>query len=746
MSRRPVFLWLLWVSLLCCGMAVAQTPRLHWLGTFGGGYSLGRSISADGTTVVGWFGGSYASDQRAALWKVGERPVAIPHLGGGESQAYDISADGNIVVGYSRDSRGNWRAFRWTPATGTQPLDTANRDSSAHGVNANGSMIVGEMRAFQIGSPSRAFRWTAETGMQDIHTLTDPRQSFATDVSADGRVIVGACITPTNRYRAFRWTAETGMQLIHPVGSDESIARGIAADGNTIVGYYIDARGDYRACYWGANGLLQEVPVPSDYRYSVAWGASADGSVIVGEVRTTISTERRAFRWNRSSGVFELIGDFGGGQSVAYGVSDDGQTICGAATAPDRSRLAFRWRAETGLVNLGSLSANSSVAYDVSADGRVVVGICSNTAGGERAFMWTLDAGLHPLAATPANIRHGAYGISADGSAIVGYSEWRNSYNTLQIGPTLWTNSSSYLLTGIDSEGEALKISANGEVVIGWLRGTRGYNRPFRWKASEGAINLAPPQWDSQNINIRAHVVDARGESVAGIITIITTQMFRWTVQSGFEVIPSPAEYPNAYPRGISADGRLVVGSPSAGEHRPDTRGEECLREGFRLAVRSAGREHDDRPPPPGIGLERSEQPQGRPAGEREPHAEPREREPGGGRRRGRPHVRREPLEQPPDEPVGGMRDVRPSPGEHAVRGERERDPRRDPRGPEQPRARVQAPRCRKVSSESQRPTRCPLSQTVPARFLPRSETASGGRQLAEGVTCAGRVDRTHSV
>lgn len=560
MSRRPVFLWLLWVSLLCCGMAVAQTPRLHWLGTFGGGYSLGRSISADGTTVVGWFGGSYASDQRAALWKVGERPVAIPHLGGGESQAYDISADGNIVVGYSRDSRGNWRAFRWTPATGTQPLDTANRDSSAHGVNANGSVIVGEMRAFQIGSPSRAFRWTAETGMQDIHTLTDPRQSFATDVSADGRVIVGACITPTNRYRAFRWTAETGMQLIHPVGSDESIARGIAADGNTIVGYYIDARGDYRACYWGANGLLQEVPVPSDYRYSVAWGASADGSVIVGEVRTTISTERRAFRWNRSSGVFELIGDFGGGQSVAYGVSDDGQTICGAATAPDRSRLAFRWRAETGLVNLGSLSANSSVAYDVSADGRVVVGICSNTAGGERAFMWTLDAGLHPLAATPANIRHGAYGISADGSAIVGYSEWRNSYNTLQIGPTLWTNSSSYLLTGIDSEGEALKISANGEVVIGWLRGTRGYNRPFRWKASEGAINLAPPQWDSQNINIRAHVVDARGESVAGIITIITTQMFRWTVQSGFEVIPSPAEYPNAYPRGISADGRLVVG------------------------------------------------------------------------------------------------------------------------------------------------------------------------------------------
>lgn len=559
---RRIWIGLSWVfaSIVCCASLRAQTPRLYWLGTFGGGYSLGRSISADGSTVVGWFGGSYASDQRAARWKTGERPVAIPHLGGGESRAYDVSADGNVVVGYSSDRNGVWRAFRWTPDSGTVVLDAANRESTAYGVSADGEVIVGAMRDRRIGSPARAFRWTAASGMQDIHTLNTPSQSNAYDVSADGRVVVGACITSDNRYRAFRWTPASGMQLIHPAESSESVARAISADGNTIVGYYLNARGDYQACYWDADGALHDIPVPANFRYSAAWGASADGSVIVGEVRASFSGESRAFRWHRASGVFELLGDFGGGQSVAYAASADGQTLCGWAQAPDRSRLAFRWRADTGLVNLGALGASSSVAYDVSADGRTVVGVASNTVSSERAFQWNPEVGLQPLPTPPFNTQSAAYSVSADGSVVVGYTCRPLGYALPPIA-TLWSGSTFQTLDAFDRDSEAVKVSADGTVLIGWFRNTQGYQRPFRWNAQEGVVNLAPPQWDAQSFDIRAVAISANGQVVIGnLLNAASYQVFRWTPLAGFEVIPPDPSYSNALAYGISPDGRFMVG------------------------------------------------------------------------------------------------------------------------------------------------------------------------------------------
>ena len=69
--------------------------------------------------------------------------------------------------------------------------------SEAHGVNADGSVVVGG--ATNANGFTRAFRWTAETGMQDLNELlkdvgvnmTGIELYQASGVSADGHFIVG---------------------------------------------------------------------------------------------------------------------------------------------------------------------------------------------------------------------------------------------------------------------------------------------------------------------------------------------------------------------------------------------------------------------------------------------------------------------------------------------------------------------------------------------------------------------------
>lgn len=93
------------------------------------------------------------------------------------------------------------------------------------------------------------------------------------------------------------------------------------------------------------------------------------------------------------------------------------------ATAWGVSMTTLALSSVQSLIWLGiTPGTNQSTAYGVSADGRVVVGSSRTTAGLPRAFRWTAQTGIVEIPNTLGGSRSEAFGVSADGSTIVGYA------------------------------------------------------------------------------------------------------------------------------------------------------------------------------------------------------------------------------------------------------------------------------------------------------------------------------------
>ncbi len=256
--------------------------------------------------------------------------------------------------------------------------------------------------------------------------------------------------------------------------------------------------------------------VPPGGSSSEAWGVSADGRVVVG--RASVAGYHRAFRWTASGGMQDLGTLPGGRYSAAYDVSADGRVIVGLAESAfppplfPYGQCAFRWTAEGGMQNLGTLGSRGdegSEAYGVSDDGRVIVGM-SGSDFGPRAFRWTASGGMQDLG-TLSGRYSTAYGASADGSVVVGYS-WEPGG-----APFRWTASEGMqnlgALPGGNGRGVAYGVSADGRVVVGYADAS-GHWRAFVWRAGEGMRNLN--QLYADLLPGGSHLVEARDISPDG--------------------------------------------------------------------------------------------------------------------------------------------------------------------------------------------------------------------------------------
>jgi probable HAF family extracellular repeat protein len=127
--------------------------------------------------------------------------------------------------------------------------------------------------------------------------------------------------------------------------------------------------------------------LPKGAYWSQAYGASKDGSVVVGQ--GSIANGTRAFRWT-SKGMADLGTVAKRKYSAAWGCSEDGSVVVGESfSARGKDEIAFRWTAATGMVGLGDLPGGQvlSEAEATNADGSIVVG-WSTTDLGMEAFIW----------------------------------------------------------------------------------------------------------------------------------------------------------------------------------------------------------------------------------------------------------------------------------------------------------------------------------------------------------------------
>jgi probable HAF family extracellular repeat protein len=137
---------------------------------------------------------------------------------------------------------------------------------------------------------------------------------------------------------------------------------------------------------------------------------------------------------------------------------------------------------------LGTLGGFGSRAYGVSADGSVVVGSANNSAGYYHAFRWTAWGGMQDLGSLGGG-GSVAYGISADGAVVVGVAD--NAAG--QMRAFRWTASGG--MQGLGTlpsfySGWAYGASADGAVVVGRADNTTGQRRAVRWTALGGVEDL----------------------------------------------------------------------------------------------------------------------------------------------------------------------------------------------------------------------------------------------------------------
>lgn len=390
--------------------AVAESASGH----SGGGYKLLLTATLLAVLPV-------AQAQVASSTGQTQLPELTSGLGGVFANA--ISADGSTVVGAANFVGTNagiyGRAFRWSAVDGIQNLGVLSNStyaySSASAVNQDGSVVVGStwIDLNQSSNPTRAFRWTALGGMQELGTLeTSPgtasnSSSFARGVNADGSVVVGEAVNDNGQLHAFRWVdGGAGMtQLFTAVDGQNTSGSGasaVNANGNVAVGNYQYSSGRTGAFRWTSTGGVQSLGAldknTNSNWHSFATGVDAAGNVVVGG-STNGSSDFEAFRWTAGSGMVGLGKVSGFSQSHANAVSANGVVVVGSAYSNPLSNnpaefRGFRWEAATGIqtieqwlqdsgVDTSALTEHAINATGVNEDGSIVVGTLSN----QRAYI-----------------------------------------------------------------------------------------------------------------------------------------------------------------------------------------------------------------------------------------------------------------------------------------------------------------------------------------------------------------------
>lgn len=211
---------------------------------------------------------------------------------------------------------------------------------------------------------------------------------------------------------------------------------------------------------------------------------------------------------------------------------------------------AFRW--QNGIIqSLGTLGGEASYAYGVSADGSVVVGFSKDLYGRDRAFKWTEQTGMQDLGTLGGDHSY-AYDVSANGSVIVGASHTRDwLYRAC-----LWEHGiirDLGTLGGLASFANA--VSADGRKIVGYsYPANSAHYHAFLW---DSGVMQDLGRLDDENSF-------ATGISADGSVIVGWLGTERFGVPRAFVVVQSTSIRDIGSPAvafAASEDGLVIVGS-----------------------------------------------------------------------------------------------------------------------------------------------------------------------------------------
>jgi probable HAF family extracellular repeat protein len=223
-------------------------------------------------------------------------------------------------------------------------------------------------------------------------------------------------------------------------------------------------------------------------------------------------------------------------------------------------------RGELIFTGIGDLPGGhvSSGAYGLSADGSTVVGFSRSSLDNE-AIRWTHAGGMQGLGflphsgiSTPASR---ALGVSGDGSVISGWSD-STVNSVLAIRAFRWTESTgmTYLpsVPPAETGGIAHDVSNSGTAIAGF-HGTPSGDEAYRWTSS-GLVGLG--DLPGSDFHSRGLGMSGDGDTVVGYSRSSNgSEAFGWTASSGISGLGDlPGGQFWSQAEDASSDGSVIVG------------------------------------------------------------------------------------------------------------------------------------------------------------------------------------------
>ena len=282
---------------------------------------------------------------------------------------------------------------------------------------------------------------------------------------------------------------------------------------------------------------------------SGALGINNDGDV-VGYAHIATG-EDRAILW-RAGRAPRSLGTLGGVNSRARGINDRDQVAGFSELNRDSPKHhAFIWSEAAGMRDLGTLGGGNSQAWGINNLGEVVGG--SDLRGDKlHAFLWRPGRGMQDLG-TLGGRSSEARRIN-DAGEVVGTSETASGHGHAFI----WTAAHGMEDLGTlgGAESRAIALSQTG-AVVGSSETAAGKEEAFLWTRAGGMVSLG--NLPNHSDLVEPNGVNGRGEVVGTSLNIERGgyHPWIWTEERGMRRLPTLGGG-QGYPRDLNESGQLV--------------------------------------------------------------------------------------------------------------------------------------------------------------------------------------------